>query len=105
MAETGDLHIQNNQALSRFEAAVDGHTALLEYRLARDLMTLRHTEVPTSIERRGIGSKLAQAALDYARRTNLKVAPLCPFVAAYIRRNPEYLDVVAEKYRSAVASL
>jgi predicted GNAT family acetyltransferase len=36
-------------------------------------------------------------ALDDIRSRGLKVVPLCPFVAAYIRRHPEYEDLVARE--------
>ena len=53
-----------------------------------------HTEVPPALEGRGVGSRLARDALDDARRRGLAVIPRCPFVAAYIRRHPEYRDLV-----------
>jgi len=30
----------------------------------------------------------------------LEVAPLCPFIAHYIRRHPEYAELVASRYRN-----
>jgi predicted GNAT family acetyltransferase len=54
-----------------------------------------HTGVEPRFEGRGIGGKLAKYALDTARERDLKVAPWCPFIAAYIRKNPEYADLVA----------
>jgi predicted GNAT family acetyltransferase len=32
------------------------------------------------------------------------VVPLCPFVADYIKRHPEFVDLVAEEHRSRVAA-
>jgi predicted GNAT family acetyltransferase len=97
------LVVTHNQAEHRFEIAVDGRTAFLEYHLGRDFVSLVHTEVPTEMEGRGIGGKLAKAGLEFARGANLKVIPSCPFVASYIRRHPEYLELVMEKYRKSVA--
>jgi len=57
-------------------------------------MVLVHTEVPESAEGKGVGSALARAALDHARREDLSVVPRCPFMASYIRRHPEYGDLV-----------
>ena len=102
MADREDLAVTQNKAGNRFEIAVDGRTAFLEYHLGRDFLTLVHTEVPHELNGRGIGGKLAQAALDFARAEKLKVAPSCPFVASYIRRHPEYLEIVMEKYRKSV---
>jgi len=88
------MQIADNAAKSRFEATVDGETALLVYRLAGDTLTLLHTEVPAALAGRGLGGELARAALDSARARSLKVVPTCPFVRAYIARHPEYADLV-----------
>ena len=104
MTEPADLKVEHVEAAHRFEAAVQGQTAFLEYHLGSNFISLRHTEVPANLEGHGIGGRLAQAALEFARGANRKVVPLCPFVVAYLRRHPEYLDLVEEKYRSRVAS-
>ena len=93
-AHPNDLEIQNNEAGQQFEANVDGDLAFVEYRRSGNKLVLVHTEVPEALEGRGIGSQLAHAALEYARAQGLGVVPLCPFVASYIRRHPEYQDLV-----------
>jgi hypothetical protein len=45
---------------------------------------------------------LARAALDTARADGLEVVPLCPYVAAYIRRHQEYLPLVSQPYQAKV---
>ena len=57
-------------------------------------MALTHTGVPKEIERRGIGSALVKAALEYAQSKGLKVKPLCPFVQRYVERHTEYAGLV-----------
>jgi uncharacterized protein len=52
-------------------------------------------------EGKGYGSKLVVFALEEVRRRGLHAIPACPFVAAYIRKHPEYLDVVSEESRRA----
>jgi predicted GNAT family acetyltransferase len=54
--------------------------------------------VNPAYEGRGFGSRLAEAALDDARRQALAVVPLCPFIAWYIEQHPEYRDLVAADY-------
>jgi predicted GNAT family acetyltransferase len=51
--------------------------------------------VPKELNGRGIGSRLVRGVLDIARAEGLKVRPLCPFVAAYIDKHPEYADLRA----------
>ena len=42
---------------------------------------------------KGIGSALVRGLLDIVRTQGLKVVPLCPFVASYIAKHPEYADL------------
>ena len=66
----------------------------IAYRRGEGVLTLVHTDVDPRWEGKGVGSELVRGALDDLRARGLKVRPLCPFVAAYIRRHPEYNDLV-----------
>lgn len=85
--------VVRNDAEHRFEIHEGNQIAQLVYDESGDTIALVHTEVPPSLEGEGYGGALAKAALDYARNQNLRVVPSCPFVAAYIRRHPEYQDL------------
>lgn len=88
------IAVADNRAGQRFEASMEGKPAFLEYRLTPGSITLRHTEVPDELRGHGIAGKLAQAALEFARREGLRVVVQCPFVREYIRRHPEHADLV-----------
>ena len=45
-------------------------------------------------EGHGVGSRLASFVLAEARAQGWQVEPLCPFVAGYIDRHPEFADLV-----------
>lgn len=87
--------VRDNPASSRFELDTGAGLAFSEYRLADGVLIIRHTEVPEELEGRGIGSRLARGVLEQARARGLKVVARCPFVAGYIRRHPEYQDLVS----------
>jgi len=53
-----------------------------------------HTEVDEAVEGTGVGSQLVRVALDDLRVRGVGLVPVCPFVAAYLRRHPEYGDLV-----------
>jgi uncharacterized protein len=85
---------------SRYELRLGGRLiGLAAYRRRDGRIAFTHTEVDESCEGRGFGSRLAAAALAEARREGLEVVPLCPFIAHYIERHPEYEKVVASGYR------
>jgi uncharacterized protein len=87
--------VRDNQERQRFELDAEGHVAFSNYRREGNILTVLHTEVPAALNGRGIGSALARGLLDIARAQGLKIRPLCPFVAAYIARHPEYADLLA----------
>ena len=78
----------------RFEIERDGKTAYLEYTLSGNVLALLHTEVPPEWRGHGIASELAQTALEWARENGKKVDVICPSVAEYIGKHPEYQDLV-----------
>ena len=96
------LNIENNQGAQRWEAHVDQHLAVAEYRRRGDTIFFIHTEVPRELEGQGVASKLVKTALDDARAQHLAVVPFCPFVAGYIRRHPDYKALVPPDYRDLV---
>lgn len=89
-----NVSVSHNQEAHRFELVVDGHLAVLDYMLSGDIIIFTHTSVPPAIGSRGLGSKLVQASLDYAREKGLKVRSLCWFVSKYIRLHAEYQELL-----------
>ena len=87
--------VTHNEEAHRFEATVDGLHSLLAYRLFPDRIVLHHTEVPPAIEGHGMAAKLTHAALDFARAHHLRVVPLCPYVASFLRKHREYQDLLS----------
>ena len=81
--------ITDNQALSRFEADVDGRRAELLYRRNGNRLVLIHTEVPVQAEGHGTGGALVTAAIERAARDGMTVVPLCPFARDWLERHPD----------------
>jgi predicted GNAT family acetyltransferase len=91
-----EMTVKDNADALRYEITVDGERAgFVTYRLSPGVMTFLHAEVDPAREGRGIGSRLVRDALDDARARGLTVRPRCPFVAAYIERNPDYANLVS----------
>ena len=86
--------IRDNPALSRFEMDTPAGVAFARYRKQGDILIIPHTEVPPAIEGQGYGSRLVRAVLEHVRAQGLRVIPACPFVRAYVRRHPEFSDLV-----------
>jgi predicted GNAT family acetyltransferase len=81
--------------------------ALAGYATYRDVRAGRafeHTEVAAEYEGMGLASQLIRYALDEARASGRKVLPFCPFVRAFIRRYPDYLELIEQPQRFGLNS-
>ena len=88
---TGD--VRDNAAEHRYEIRVGNDVAFLKYfDTRRGPRSLIHTEVPPSLQGKGIAGRLVKAALDDAQTRGLRIVPVCPFVKSYLARHPEYSD-------------
>ena len=54
---------------------------------------VEHTEVSEALKGKNVGKQLVAAAVDHARKNNLKIIPLCPFTLSVFKRVKEYEDV------------
>jgi predicted GNAT family acetyltransferase len=98
MPDTPDVVM--NEQTQRFEARLGDEVAFAEYHLTHDALVLPHTVVPDAFAGRGVASALAVTALTYARGHGLKVKPICPFMAGYIKKHPEWHDLVHPDFRA-----
>ncbi len=84
----------NNLEQHRFELKVGDQLAIADYQLHGGRIRFTHTKVPASLQGKGVGAKLVKFALDESRTMNYRVVPHCSFVAQYVKRHPEYADLV-----------
>ena len=92
---TTSLQVEHDPDTQRFLASVDGEQAQLDYECSAGVMRLTHTGVPSAIGGRGVAAELVRTALEHARAKGLKVVPSCSYVADYMKRHPEYEDLLA----------
>jgi predicted GNAT family acetyltransferase len=89
------LSVRDNAAQSRFELDVEGSTAFATYRLTPQAVIITHTETPWALRGRGIATELVAGALQIIRGDGRKVVAGCSFVSDYLRKHPEFADLVA----------
>lgn len=93
--------VHDDPKAARFLASVgDAPAGFATYRRTETTFALRHTEVDPAFDGRGVGSALARTALDSIRAADLDLLPFCPFIAGYLRKHPEYLDLVPADQRA-----
>ena len=91
-----DPQFTNDESTRQYELRLDGKVAALaQYELHGGTVRFIHTEVLPEHEGKGLGSKLARQALDDVRARGLQAQLVCPFMAGYVKKHPEYADLVA----------
>jgi predicted GNAT family acetyltransferase len=91
-------HITNNEQLMHFEITLGDEIAYLEYRYYKNDIAFMHTDVPDSMEGKGVASALAAYAFDFAKEHNKPVMVYCPFVASYLKKHPELREQLDKQY-------
>ncbi|QTE29586.1 GNAT family N-acetyltransferase [Pengzhenrongella sicca] len=94
------LTVVDNPSESRFEARADdgavvGYVSYDGQAGGPGVVVVIHTIVEPAFEGQGVGGRLVRGTLDLIRASGRTVVPLCPFVSAYLRRHPDYQDLVA----------
>ncbi|MDX5340279.1 MAG: N-acetyltransferase [Cyclobacteriaceae bacterium] len=88
-------HQQNGNRGSFFVEEGAKHIAEMVYVMAgAQRMIIEHTEVDESLQGQGVGMKLLEALVDFVRKENIKVIPLCPFAKASFRKREDLQDVL-----------
>jgi uncharacterized protein len=97
------IEVRNNQEAGRYEALIDGQVdGSAFYRLDADRVVFTHTEVSPEAQGMGVASSLIRAALDDVRQHGRMIVPLCPFVVAFLKSHPDYVDLVVDDYQAIV---
>lgn len=91
-----EISLVNNEAIHNFELVVDGKRSFIDYKLKGDKIYLIHTEVPVELEGMGVAAAFVEKAFNYIEEHHLKIVPLCVYVAAYLKRHPEWNRLVAD---------
>jgi predicted GNAT family acetyltransferase len=78
----------------KYTIAVDGQTVGLAALADRDNQRVfYHTEVDEQFGGRGLANILVGEALQAARADGKRVVAVCPMVAAFIQKHPEFSDI------------
>lgn len=84
---TGDQEIGEEQYLDLAAGTGDGDGA-------RPVRIMYHTLVSEDYAGRGLASRLVRPVVDDAIAAGLAIVPVCPYVAAWLPKHPEYSEHV-----------
>jgi predicted GNAT family acetyltransferase len=91
------LEVTHNETNHTFEVWIDGQLSKLDYIQDAKNFVIAHVGVYPEHRGQGIAAKIVEAALQYARENSLRVIPMCSYAAAYIRRNPQHLELTNQE--------
>lgn len=97
-----DPDIRDEAENKRYALAVEGETAVVTYNLIQGGLMVTETIVPIPLEGRGIASRMARHVLADVKGRGLVILPVCPFFAAYLKKHPEWAEVVHPAYRATL---
>lgn len=94
------MHIQHKMSGTHGLFYIPGEegdrAAELVYAVTEDgNMIIEHTGVDEELRGQNIGYELVHAAVEHARKYDLKVVPVCPFAKAIFKKKPDFEDVLA----------
>ena len=88
---------RHNPEASRFEAWIDGrHVGTAGYTLHGGVASFDHTVVDPALNGQGIAGRMVAHAMDKVRAADQwKVEPACSYIRLWLKRHPDYADLVA----------
>ncbi|MGO4533407.1 GNAT family N-acetyltransferase [Leifsonia sp. 2MCAF36] len=91
-----DFFVVNNEAEGSYQA-VSGDTLIggITYERSGDVVTLIATSVFPEFRHQGVASELIRRVLDTIRAEGARVTIGCPVVRTFLRKHPEYAELVA----------
>ncbi|MBW8795544.1 MAG: N-acetyltransferase [Streptomyces sp.] len=86
--------VQRVDAGRRYDILVDGGRAgLTAYRDLGAQRVFFHTEIDEAFAGQGLGAQLVQQALADVRASGMRIVPVCPYVAKFLKRHDEFADI------------
>lgn len=87
--------VLDNRERGRFELMVDGQLAFATYARQGSTLVIPHVEAAPSLRGTGAADRLMRGVMEIARAEGAKVRPLCGYAAGWLRRHPEFGDLLA----------
>jgi len=91
------LEVTHNKAENRFEVWIEGSLSKLDYIQDGKNFVITHVGVYPDLRGQGVAGRIVQVSLEYAKEKSLRVIPMCSYAAAYMRRHPEYAQLMNQE--------
>lgn len=107
MSESAEtIAVHRRTAPERFEIQVgDTVAGFAQFIDAAGRRIFFHTEIDDAFGGRGLAAVVVGEALDATRADGLRIVPVCPFVAAFVRRHHDWDDLLDPVDPAALAAI
>lgn len=95
--DVNKIQVKHNPAENRFETLIEGFPGKVDYILDGKNFVITHVGVHPELRGQGIAARLVEVSLEYAKENVLRVIPMCSYAAAYMRRHPEYAELMNQE--------
>lgn len=86
--------VRRVDARHRYEILVgDQRAGLTAYRDRGDRRVFFHTEVDEAYAGQGLAAILVEQALTDVRAAGMRIVPVCPYVAKFLKKHEEFADI------------
>ena len=86
--------LRDNQAANQYELDIDGETVFARYRRQDGVLTIQWVEAPPALRGTGAAGRLMKLVAGEAKSQRWRVVPVCGYAAAWLRRSPEFRELV-----------
>ncbi|AOM78802.1 GNAT family N-acetyltransferase [Pedobacter steynii] len=85
-----DLPLVKNTEDKRFELKIGDYITFIDYKEHDKKIWLIHTEAPAELQGKGAATAVIEKTLAYIEENGYTLIPICPLVAAYLKRHPDW---------------
>lgn len=95
MTEFRDVRSEQRFEQGFSDADGETRTVFADYAVQGDTRVILHVEADPALRGSGAAGNFMQALSEHARAEKLKLAPRCSYAVVWLKRHPEFNDVVA----------
>jgi len=97
-SELENIPLVKNEEKKRFEIELNSHFAFIDYKETSQQISLIHTEAEPELAGTGAAAAVVEKSLINIEESGKKLLPFCPYVFAYIKKNPEWKRIVDQRF-------
>ncbi len=87
--------LHDNTDKQQYELDVGGETVFARYSKDGGVLTILWVEAPATLRGTGVAGRLMKLVAAEARARGWSIVPVCGYAAAWLRRSPEFRDLIA----------